>query len=93
MVLSLHENCKLCDGQGLSPTRGLFYETILWTVYSRGKRRVRFWVKCFLMVFALVQPTLAVASCYEPYPPTCASAFGEFEDEWEYERCKSEMET
>ena len=30
--------------------------------------------------------------CSEPSAPSCASRYGSFDDEWDFERCKREME-
>lgn len=38
-------------------------------------------------------PISAYAYCYEPSAPSCASTFGGFDDEWEFDRCKREMES
>jgi hypothetical protein len=35
----------------------------------------------------------ALAYCSEPSAPSCASRYGEFDDEWEFDRCKGEMES
>lgn len=35
----------------------------------------------------------AYAYCYEPSAPSCASRYGSFDDQWEFDRCKREMET
>ncbi|MBB2678696.1 UNVERIFIED_ORG: hypothetical protein M2312_002199 [Rhizobium esperanzae] len=35
----------------------------------------------------------AFAYCSEPSAPSCASSFGGFDDEWEFDRCKREMES
>lgn len=31
--------------------------------------------------------------CSEPTAPSCASRYGSFDDEWEFERCKREMDS
>lgn len=31
--------------------------------------------------------------CSEPSAPSCASRYGSFDDEWEFDRCKREMES
>ncbi len=33
------------------------------------------------------------AYCSEPSAPSCASGYGNFDDEWEFNNCKSEMES
>jgi len=35
----------------------------------------------------------ANAYCSEPSAPSCASNYGGFDDEWEFSRCKREMES
>ncbi|MGO7370405.1 hypothetical protein ACCT04_16405 [Rhizobium ruizarguesonis] len=35
----------------------------------------------------------AFAYCSEPSAPSCASSFGEFGDQWKFDRCKREMES
>lgn len=32
------------------------------------------------------------AYCFEPSAPSCATGYGAFNDEWEFNSCKSEME-
>jgi len=36
-------------------------------------------------------PALAFYYCTEPTVPSCASRYGSFDDEWEFDRCKREM--
>ena len=43
------------------------------------------------VLFAM--PARALAYCSEPSAPYCASSFGPFTDEWDFRRCKSEMES
>ena len=38
-------------------------------------------------------PISAYAYCSEPPAPNCASQYGSFDDQWEFDRCKSEMES
>ncbi|NGO51627.1 hypothetical protein [Allomesorhizobium camelthorni] len=45
-----------------------------------------------LVAFALVYPNFAFAYCSEPSAPSCASDYGSFDDEWEFDRCKDDME-
>lgn len=45
-----------------------------------------------MTIIWLVFPTLAHA-CYEPTAPYCAERYGAFDDEWEFNRCKREMES
>lgn len=47
---------------------------------------------CSLLLGAML-PTGSFAYCSEPSAPSCASRFGAFEDEWEFDRCKSDMES
>lgn len=35
----------------------------------------------------------AFAYCSEPSAPYCASSYGAFDDQWEFDRCRSEMES
>ncbi|MGO7836928.1 hypothetical protein [Rhizobium sp. WYCCWR10014] len=35
----------------------------------------------------------ASAYCSEPSAPSCASGYGGFDDEWDFTRCKREMES
>jgi len=37
-------------------------------------------------------PINVFAYCSEPSAPSCASSFGSFDDEWEFDRCKRDME-
>lgn len=46
-----------------------------------------------LAVAALVSPLDALAYCSEPSAPNCASRYGSFDDEWDFDRCKRDMET
>ncbi|MFI5410146.1 hypothetical protein [Kaistia sp. UC242_56] len=34
----------------------------------------------------------AYASCYEPSAPYCASSYGDFDDQYEFDRCRREMQ-
>lgn len=49
-----------------------------------------------LPVFAFAAFAAHTASaqnfCYVPNPPYCASRFGSFDDEWEFDRCRREVE-
>lgn len=40
-----------------------------------------------------LMPAHALAYCSEPSTPYCASGYGRFDDEWEFRRCKSDMES
>ncbi len=44
-------------------------------------------------LLSLVPTSNALAYCSEPNTPSCASRYGEFDDEWEFDRCKREMES
>ncbi|MFV0798931.1 hypothetical protein OHI65_08545 [Brucella sp. MAB-22] len=46
----------------------------------------------FSLIF-FVLPGSAFAYCSKPSAPSCASSFGSFDDEWEFDRCKREMES
>ncbi|MGO6875577.1 hypothetical protein ACCS85_27615 [Rhizobium ruizarguesonis] len=35
----------------------------------------------------------AFAYCSEPSAPSCATGYGGFDDQWEFDRCKREMES
>jgi hypothetical protein len=35
----------------------------------------------------------AFAYCAQPSAPYCSTSYGQFSDEWEFERCKNEMVT
>lgn len=37
-------------------------------------------------------PTIAFAYCSEPDAPYCASSYSDFADEYEFKRCKNDME-
>lgn len=39
------------------------------------------------------QPVAAYAYCSEPSAPYCSSQYGSFNDQWDFDRCKSEMES
>lgn len=45
-----------------------------------------------LAVAAFFSPIGAFAYCSEPSAPSCASRYGSFDDEWEFDRCKRDME-
>ena len=44
-------------------------------------------------ILASCWTTHAAAFCSEPSAPFCASSFGAFSDQWDFDRCKSEMES
>jgi hypothetical protein len=47
-----------------------------------------------LLAFALIGGTnTSLAFCSKPDSPSCASNYNKFEDQDEFDRCKSEMET
>jgi hypothetical protein len=52
--------------------------------------RVSFFATAVLVVS--FQPASA-RSCYEPSVPYCASSYGAFDDEDDFRRCKSDMES
>lgn len=45
------------------------------------------------LYFFILPGSAAYASCSEPSAPSCASRYGSFDDEWEFDRCKREMES
>ncbi|MBP2236148.1 hypothetical protein J2Z31_002662 [Sinorhizobium kostiense] len=49
----------------------------------------------FLMTLAIssLASSGAWAYCSEPSAPSCADGYGSFQDEWEFNSCKSDMET
>ena len=47
----------------------------------------------FAVFISIVVPSLAHAYCSEPSAPSCATRFGAFDDEWEFDRCKRDMES
>ena len=46
-----------------------------------------------LVALVVAAPSSAFAYCFEPSAPYCASTYMEFSDEYEFDRCKREMET
>ena len=42
--------------------------------------------------FAALIPFEALAYCSEPSAPSCATRYGAFDDEWDFDRCKRDME-
>jgi hypothetical protein len=46
------------------------------------------WASAFLLSSS--EPAYA---CYEPSAPSCASGYGAFDDEYDFSRCRSEMES
>lgn len=42
---------------------------------------------------ALLWYNSALAYCSEPSAPSCAARYGAFDDHWDFERCKSGMES
>lgn len=44
-------------------------------------------------LLAIVVPNFAFAFCVEPTAPYCVNSFGSFSDEWEFKRCRSDMES
>lgn len=47
---------------------------------------------CSLLLGAAL-PNGAFAYCSEPTAPSCVSGFGAFEDQWEYDSCKSDLDS
>lgn len=51
--------------------------------------------RCALAILAvmllLTLASAANAFCSEPSAPACASRYGAFDDEWEFDRCKRNM--
>lgn len=43
-------------------------------------------------VLTLLQTPALAYYCSEPSAPYCASRYDEFDDQWEFDRCKREME-
>jgi hypothetical protein len=41
---------------------------------------------------SIVAPAMASAYCYEPNPPYCAGRYDAFDDEWEFDKCRREVE-
>lgn len=51
-------------------------------------------LRAFVVVLAsLTFAEAAKAYCSKPDAPYCASSFGEFDDQYEFDRCKSEMQS
>lgn len=50
---------------------------------------------CFVLIglIGVGMSDPALAYCSEPSAPYCATGYGGFGDEWEFERCKREMES
>ena len=46
-----------------------------------------------LVAFVAIAPSPVLAYCFEPSAPHCASSYLEFSDEYEFDRCKREMQT
>jgi hypothetical protein len=45
-------------------------------------------------ILALIcSSTTAIASCYKPDAPSCATDYGAFDDQFDFDNCKSEMES
>lgn len=47
----------------------------------------------FLVLACVLTPSIASAYCSEPSSPYCADRFGKFDDEYDFQRCRSEMES
>ena len=41
----------------------------------------------------LAAPTLSEAYCSKPSAPYCAERYGRFDDEWDFSRCRREVES
>ena len=52
---------------------------------------MRLCIAVVLMATAL--PSKVLAFCYEPSVPYCAERYGQFDDEWEFNSCKNDMES
>lgn len=50
-------------------------------------------VAACLGAIALFSFSEAFAYCSEPSAPSCTSSFTAFDDQWEFDRCKREMES
>ncbi|MBB5041946.1 hypothetical protein [Shinella fusca] len=51
-------------------------------------------MRTFLLSILLALATpLSTYACSEPSAPSCATRYGSFDDEWEFDRCKDEMES
>lgn len=48
-------------------------------------------MRYLLASLLLFSPSVSYAYCSEPSAPYCATSFGSFDDEDEYDRCKREM--
>lgn len=45
------------------------------------------------ILIALVAGANAQALCFKPTEPRCINAFGTFDDQWSFDRCKRDMST
>lgn len=45
------------------------------------------------IVVAGLLPTSVFALCFEPSAPYCASSYGPFDSEWEFDSCRRDMDT
>lgn len=45
------------------------------------------------VIITIVVPSLAHAYCLQPSAPYCATQYGSFSDESDFDRCKREMES
>ncbi|NEH44747.1 hypothetical protein GR215_23150 [Rhizobium leguminosarum] len=57
------------------------------------RRPAKLATAAFFGAVATFSSSEVFAYCSEPSAPSCASRFGEFDDEWEFDRCKREMES
>jgi hypothetical protein len=46
-----------------------------------------------LSMLAITAGATSASACYEPSAPSCAASYSEFSDQWDFDRCKREMET
>jgi hypothetical protein len=45
------------------------------------------------LIIVISSGSSAFAFCIKPSAPYCATSFGDFTDQWEFDRCKREMES
>lgn len=45
------------------------------------------------LALCLLPATPAAALCYVPSALSCATSYGAFSDQWDFDRCKNEMES
>lgn len=49
--------------------------------------------KCLALLILSLSVTDGMAYCFEPSAPSCASGYGAFNDEWDFNQCKRSMES